>query len=82
VIIKNFSKQIFPREALDWIKLTGRQKLASFLYLSHSEGGFMIANAVCANDVSKLENVMMPLKVTSTIATILDFPSGIMQIHG
>jgi len=42
----------------------------------------MIANAVCANDVSKLETVMMPLIVTSTIATILDFPSGIMQIHG
>ena len=33
------------------IKLTGRQKLASFLCFSYSKGDFMIVNAVCANDI-------------------------------
>ena len=33
---------IFPREALDWFKLTGRQTIASYTCFRHSDGDFMI----------------------------------------
>ena len=32
--------------------------------------------------IGKFRNVIMPLMLTSTITTILDFPTSIMQIHG